>query len=412
MSLRLVDQSDVDIPGAQISLPGFFDGSTHLLTPTSVTLPITDEGVYGTMTGGFKGGYPVALFPGINGNAGNRLGRTEGNLEVTSTTAEVAFEWIQIACNIGVDRNGALVPGSLIAFPSPFPAVAQGDIIIVPITDDPLNPSITGAFSVGYPVTVTPGDITPTSDTIVFEMAADGSFALGAFTIGGNLYSLTCGLNQPPNADAGLDQIVEWTGGAVSLNGGGSSDDDGDPLTYSWVFTSKPLGSTASLTGANTATPSFTPDLLGDYVVELVVNDGTVDSDPDTVTITVRDTTAPTVSAALVPVAGDDDDHDDGLFRVEFSWSDTCDENVAESLTATLNGLAVTNGQIVKLEVDDEMEWEWNDGILEIKAPFFQLVVTCVDASGNAGTATASPVFFADDDDDDDDHADDDDDDD
>ena len=179
------------------------------------------------------------------------------------------------------------------------------------------------------------------------------------------------GANEPPTADAGPDQIVEWTGGAVSLNGGGSSDDDGDPLTYSWVFTSKPLGSTASLTGTNTATPSFTPDLLGDYVVELVVNDGTVDSDPDTVTITVRDTTAPTVTAALVPVVGDDDDHDDGLFRVEFSCSDSCDTNPA--VTATLNGILVSNGQIVSLQLDDDggQEVKWEDGILEIQAASF-----------------------------------------
>ncbi|BAS26955.1 hypothetical protein [Limnochorda pilosa] len=43
--------------------------------------------------------------------------------------------------------------------------------------------------------------------------------------------------------------------------------------------------STAALTGANTATPSFVPDLPGRHVVQLVVNDGTSDSDPDTVTI-------------------------------------------------------------------------------------------------------------------------------
>jgi hypothetical protein len=205
------------------------------------------------------------------------------------------------------------------------------------------------------------------------------------------------GANEPPVADAGPDQIVEWTGASVDLNGSGSSDDDDDPLTYSWVLTSKPLGSTASLTGANTATPSFTPDLLGDYVVELVVNDGTDDSDPDTVTITVQDTTAPTPTASLVPVGGDDDDGQ--LFRVEYSCDDNCDASPTIT-SATLNGVPVANGQIVKLDLDDdEFEWEWDDGILEFEAPSFELVVTCQDASGNSATATATPTFAIDDDD-------------
>ena len=38
--------------------------------------------------------------------------------------------------------------------------------------------------------------------------------------------------------------------------------------------------------GATTATPSFTPDLAGTYVIQLVVNDGFADSTPDTATIT------------------------------------------------------------------------------------------------------------------------------
>ena len=113
----------------------------------------------------------------------------------------------------------------------------------------------------------------------------------------------------------------------------------------------------------------------------------------------MRDTTPPTVTAALVPVDVEDDG---GLFRVEFSCSDTCDQNPAIT-SATLNGVAVSNDQIVELEVDDDSEVEWDDGILEFEAPSFELVVICEDQSENIGTATASPVFDQDDDDDDDD---------
>jgi hypothetical protein len=50
---------------------------------------------------------------------------------------------------------------------------------------------------------------------------------------------------------------------------------------------SVPTKSRATLTGSATANPSFKADKAGTYVIELIVNDGTVDSPADTVTITV-----------------------------------------------------------------------------------------------------------------------------
>ena len=115
------------------------------------------------------------------------------------------------------------------------------------------------------------------------------------------------------------------------------------------------------------------------------------------------DVTPPEVTAALVPVKDDDDD--EGRFRVEYGCSDACDTNPSITL-AELNGIAVANGQIVELELEDDdegQEVEWDDGILQIEASSFELVVECVDASGNEATATAVPQFADDDDEDDDD---------
>ena len=96
-------------------------------------------------------------------------------------------------------------------------------------------------------------------------------------------------VNVAPVANAGPDQTVV-AGDVVTLTGAGSSDVNGDTLTYAWTLTSKPATSTATLTGATTVSPTFTADLAGAYVATLVVNDGTVNSAPDTVTVTATAT--------------------------------------------------------------------------------------------------------------------------
>ncbi len=95
--------------------------------------------------------------------------------------------------------------------------------------------------------------------------------------------------NLTPTANAGTyeKQIV---GSTVKLDGSASRDPDKDELTYIWTA-QPPKGSSFKLDGVN---PTFVPDQVGEYRVTLIVNDGIVDSAPDTVTITVT-TKKPTV---------------------------------------------------------------------------------------------------------------------
>jgi hypothetical protein len=61
--------------------------------------------------------------------------------------------------------------------------------------------------------------------------------------------------NSPPKADAGNNQIVKESEN-VELDGRGSSDRDGDKLTYGWELIS-PKNLKVKLDNANSATPNF-----------------------------------------------------------------------------------------------------------------------------------------------------------
>ncbi len=97
--------------------------------------------------------------------------------------------------------------------------------------------------------------------------------------------------NLQPVANAGTAKNV-LVGNQITLDGRGSTDPDGDPLTYKWSFASKPAGSAAALSNSASAQPFFVADVGGTYVVSLIVKDGQVDSKPANVSIVA---TAPVV---------------------------------------------------------------------------------------------------------------------
>ena len=56
------------------------------------------------------------------------------------------------------------------------------------------------------------------------------------------------------------------------------------------LWSRRPPGSTAVLTGATTTSPTFVADKKGQFVAQLVVNDGKVNSLPSSVTISTVNT--------------------------------------------------------------------------------------------------------------------------
>ncbi|WP_038004262.1 PKD domain-containing protein, partial [Teredinibacter turnerae] len=160
--------------------------------------------------------------------------------------------------------------------------------------------------------------------------------------------------NSSPVSNAGTDQNIA-TGSVVTLNGAASSDADGDTLSYQWSLTSVPSGSAVALSNATGASPTFTADTDGSYIAQLIVNDGTENSAPDTVTIV-----ASTANSAPVANAG-------------------TDQNIATGSVVTLNGTASSDAD------GDTLSYQWS-----------LTSVPSGSAAALSNATGASPTFTAD----------------
>ncbi len=98
--------------------------------------------------------------------------------------------------------------------------------------------------------------------------------------------------NNKPVAVAGQDQTVT-IGSKVVLSGSASTDADHDELAYRWTLIRKPQNSIASTNGTSNMDVIFTPDVVGEYLFQLTVNDGVINSIPDSLKIMAIAVSAP-----------------------------------------------------------------------------------------------------------------------
>jgi len=123
-------------------------------------------------------------------------------------------------------------------------------------------------------------------------------------------------LNRAPIANIS-DVISQMKAGDnLTVYGSASKDPEGAPISYQWSLFFKPAASRASLT-SNGDSSSFLFDVDGSYTVQLVVNDGELDSEPVTVNISTRKPVTagirrvpeeyPTIQAALDAATPGDD---------------------------------------------------------------------------------------------------------
>ncbi len=88
---------------------------------------------------------------------------------------------------------------------------------------------------------------------------------------------------EAPTAEAGLG-LIAYVGDTVVLDGSGSTDPEGDTLTYTW---SQVGGPPVELTRGDTTQPRFDVGAAGTLRFALVVSDGTTDSAADQVEVVI-----------------------------------------------------------------------------------------------------------------------------
>ena len=241
----------------------------HCLTASwqyGATLAGSTTSVSPTFTVDRDGSYVVQLF--VN----------DGTVSSAPNTVNISTVNVAPVANAGPDQGGKAL-GSLVTLDGSASSDANGD----PLT---YSWSLTTKPAGSAAVLANPTSVSPT-----FTVDRAGTYTAQLIVHDGTVSSapdsaIISTSNVAPVANAGPDQAGKLPGAPITLNGSLSSDANGDSLTYSWTFVSKPAGSTATLAGSTTVSPTFTVDRAGDYVVQLFVNDGTVNSLPDTVTIT------------------------------------------------------------------------------------------------------------------------------
>lgn len=162
--------------------------------------------------------------------------------------------------------------------------------------------------------------------------------------------------NRPPVANAGPDLTLECLGShsaGTVLDGSGSTDPDGDPLTCSW-------SSATCAVEDPTACVTSTTCVVGENLVTLVVNDGTNDSSPDDARITVRDTLPPSGGITGPPVGSC---HGPAALPVTVAdnFADQCDRDLTRTYTPAGGPSYSAHGD-------------------------YHVVLTAVDSSGNSAS--------------------------
>ena len=213
---------------------------------------------------------------------------------ITSSTTDSVS--ITIPANVGptadAGADATVAGGASVTLDGSASADGDGDTLTYAWTQTS-GPSVTLSDASAVAPTFTAPAKAAADQTLTFELVvSDGITSSSADAV-----TITIPANIAPTADAGTDATVA-EGDTVTLDGSGSTDGDGDTLTYAWTQTGGP---SVTLSDATAAVPSFTapPKTASDQTLtfELVVSDGVSSSQPDQVTITIPANIGPVADA-------------------------------------------------------------------------------------------------------------------
>ena len=197
-------------------------------------------------------------------HAANRapLGNVAVTPTFTATPRQMASTSVTVGANILLDAGASTDPdGDAVAvtFELTSPAGSSAAIAVVGKAAH-FSPDVLGA----YQVRVRGIDGRGASFETRYPFQADNRAPL----------PVTVASVNPVVANAGSTLIPTSVGYGVLIDSATSSDPDGDHITRNWVLASVPAGSSATLQGAATAASvGLSPDVLGDYVLNLTVTD-------------------------------------------------------------------------------------------------------------------------------------------
>ncbi|MHC4790195.1 MAG: PKD domain-containing protein, partial [Planctomycetota bacterium] len=201
-------------------------------------------------------------------------------------------------------------------------------------------------------------------------------------------------VNQAPVADAGPDQSMSIMPGLITLDGSGSYDPGDDLLTYLWQQINGPA---VELSSVNAVNPTFVPLEFGIYVFELVVNDGVLDSEADTVGIVIGNNHAPRANAGPSRYAGAEPIVLDGTGSYDpdgygeiYQWQQVSGPAVvitgADTATPTISGFSQTSSI-----QECEFELVVSDGELASEPDIVKVII--VPSFGTNALELRNPPF-------------------
>lgn len=161
-----------------------------------------------------------------------------------------------------------------------------------------------------------------------------------------------CGAMAPDAATSG-DQSVTL-GNTATLSAAGSDKKNGETLTYHWSIVSAPVGSQAQLVNPTSSDPTFTPDMVGEYVFQLVVNNDWHDSDSVQVKVTctagprvpVVNATDPTLQISMLDLTAVENSRTATHVNFSLTYSLKNATTAPVNITFTIRGLATGGAEV------------------------------------------------------------------